>query len=216
MMATTTDDLIDSLASGLPPVRRLRQPLVRAALWVALATVIIAILTVARGMRSDFDLMTGDPCYVVQVIGAWLTGATATLAAFEISLPDRSRRWLLLPVPSLALWLYGFTWGCLAHWIAIPSGAPIMHDSMRCMETIIMASVPMALVLWLMLRRARPLRPAGTALVAAVAVAAFADTAHLLIHVVEASALVLLVNLIPVALIIAAGGFFGRRGLRPV
>ena len=47
----------------------------------------------------------------------------------------------------------------------------------------------------------------------ALAVAAFADTAHLLIHVVEASALVLVINLVPVTLILLLGGLFGRRSL---
>jgi hypothetical protein len=213
---TTTEDVIASLASELPPVRRLPPPLLRAALWVLLATALIALLAALRDLRADMDVMARDPAYWVQLAGAWLTGAAATLAAFEVSLPDRPRAWLLLPLPGAVLWLSGFAVGCLGHWIAIPPGAPIAHDSMRCLETIIMASVPMAVVLWLMLRRARPLRPSATALVAALAVAAFADTAHLLIHVVEASLLVLLVNLVPVALIVAGLSLFGRRGLRPV
>lgn len=212
----TTEDVIASLAGGLAPVRRLRPPVLRAALWVLLATALIALLAALRDLRADMDVMSRDPAYWVQLAGAWLTGATATLAAFEISLPDRSRAWLLLPVPSTLMWLSGFAIGCLAHWIAIPSGAPVAQDSMRCLQTIVMASVPMAVVLWLMLRRARPLRPSSTALLAALAVAAFADTAHLLIHVVEASLLVLLVNLGPVAIIVAALSIFGRRGLRPV
>jgi len=111
------------------------------------------------------------------------------------------------------LWLYGFAYGCLGHWIAIPAGAPVMHDSVRCLETIVMATIPLSLALWLMLRRARPLDPSGTAWMAALAVAGFADVAHLLLHVVQASLLVLLVNLVPVALIVLGGAFGGRRGL---
>lgn len=213
---TTTDDFIESLAGDLVPVRRLRPPPLRAALWVALAAVLVAVLVLMRGVRADFFDEIRDPAYWVQLAGAWLTGATAILAAFEVSLPDRSRAWLLLPAPSAVLWLYGFAYGCLGHWIAIPAGAPIAHDSVRCVETIMMAGIPMALGLWLMLRRVRPLRPSGTAFVAAVAVAAVADTAHLLIHVVEASLLVLLVNLAPVTIIIVLGSLLGRRGLRPV
>jgi hypothetical protein len=212
----TTDEFIASLAEDLAPVRRLRPPFVRAMLWVLLASALVALLAAIRDLRADMDLMIVHPAYWMQVIGAWLTGATATLAAFKISLPDRSRAWMLLPLAPAVLWLSGFAGGCLADWIAIPSGAPVMHDSVRCLTTIILATVPLAGVLWMMLRRARPLRPSGTALVAAVAVAAFADTAHLLIHVVEASLLVLLVNLVPVALIIAAGSVFGRRGLRSI
>lgn len=210
----STDDLITALSGELTPVKRLRPPYVRALGWILLAALVILLLAMMRGLRADMATELQDPSYYVQVGAAWLTGATATLAAFEISLPDRARAWMLLPLPSVALWLYGFGYGCLAHWIAIPSGAPVMHDSVRCLETIIMASVPLALVMWLMLRRTKPLRPGGTAWLGALAVAGFADTAHLLLHVVEASALVLVINLVPISLIILAGGLFGRQSLR--
>ena len=209
----STDDLIDSLSVGLEPVRRLRPPFLRALGWIAFATAVIVLLTLWRGLRADMQAQLSEPAYWVQVIGAWLTGATATLAAFEISLPDRSRLWGALPLPAAALWLYGFAFGCLAHWIAIPSGAPIVEDSERCLTTIVMATIPLSLALWMMLRRSRPLRPAGTAWSGALAVAAFADTAHLLLHVVQASALVLVINLIPVGIIIVLGGLAGRRRL---
>ena len=90
-----------------------------------------------------------------------------------------------------------------------------MHDSIRCLETLIMASLPLGLVLWMMLRRSRPLRASATAWVGALAVAGFADTAHLLIHVVQASSLVLVINLVPVAIILVIGGILGRRSLAP-
>jgi hypothetical protein len=210
----STEDLIESLAGGLKPVRRLRPPFVRAALVIVLGTLVIALLALARGLRDDFVARMGDADFLVAVGGAWLTGATATLAAFEVSLPDRSRLWAVLPIPAAALWLYGFAYGCLAHWIAIPTGAPIMPQSMQCLETIVMATIPLGLALWWMLGRARPLWSGGTAWVAALAVAGYADTAHLLLHVVNASALVLAINLVPVTLIVVAGGLGGRRGLR--
>ena len=210
---TNTDSVIDSLTDGLEPVRRLRPPVWRALRVILLALVVIAILTAIRGLRADFRQQIADPAYWVQVIGAFLTGATATLATFEISLPDRSRLWAALPLPAAVLWLYGFAFGCLAHWIAIPSGAPVMEDSERCLTTIVAASIPLSLALWMMLRRARPLNAAGTAWLAALAVAGFADTAHLLLHTVEASSLVLVINLVPAALIVALGGGVGRFGL---
>jgi len=113
----------------------------------------------------------------------------------------------------VVLWLSGFGWTCLADWIQIPSGAPIASDSVRCLETIMLASLPLAFVLWRMLARARPLAPAPVAWAGALAIAAFADSAHLLIHVVQASALVLAINLLPAAVIVALLGVFGQRGL---
>ncbi len=208
-----TDDLIASLSAGLRPVRPLRPPGLRALGVIIAATIVILLLAWMRGLRADLAQELRDPAYWVQVAGAWLTGALATLAAFEIGLPDRPRLWLAAPLPAAALWLYGFGYGCLGHWIAIPAGAPVVADSVRCVETIAMATLPLALILGAMLRRNRPLRPGGTAWLAALAVAGFADTAHLLLHVVEASALVLCVNLIPISLIVIGLGAFGRRGI---
>jgi hypothetical protein len=208
-----TEDLIQSLTDGLQPVRRLLPPPVRAIIAIILASLLVALLVWIRGVRADFGVESRDPAYLVQVAGAWLTGAAAILAAFELSLPDRSHFWQVLPIPPAILWLYGFAYGCLAHWVAIPFGAPIEHDSVRCLETIVMTSVPLGLIYWLVLRKSHPLQPERTAWVAALAVAGFADTAHLLIHVVEASALVLIINLVPMALIVAFGGLFGPRGL---
>lgn len=209
----STEELIAQLSGGLSPVVRLARPGQRALGLIALATALIAVLVLLRGFRADLDQRLAEPSFFLQLAGAWLTGAAATLAAFEVSLPDRPRVWLLLPLPPLILWLSGFGWTCLVHWIEIPSGAPIAADSLRCLETIILASLPLAFVLWRMLARAKPLAPAPVAWAAALAVAAFADSAHLLIHVVQASALVLVINLLPAAAIIALGGLFGRRGL---
>jgi len=212
----STEDLIAKLSAGLTPVARLMRPGLRALGLIALATALIGLLVLLRGFRSDLALRLAEPSYWLQLTGAWLTGAAATLAAFETSLPDRPRAWLLLPLPPVVLWLSGFGWTCLADWIQIPSGAPIASDSVRCLETIMLASLPLAFVLWRMLARARPLAPAPVAWAGALAIAAFADSAHLLIHVVQASALVLAINLLPAAVIVALLGVFGQRGLTSV
>jgi hypothetical protein len=213
---SSTEDLVATLSSRLEPVQCLRPPLLRALGWITFATSLIGVFVLLREPRQDLGSQLTDPAYLIQVAGAWLTGAAATLAAFHVSLPDRPRTWLFLPPPFVALWLSGFAIGCLGHWIGVASGAPIVPDSVRCLETIIMASLPLSLVLWFMLRRAKPLRPSGTAWMGGLAVAAFADTAHLLIHVVEASLLVLVINLVPATIIVLIGGLVGRYRLAGV
>ena len=42
---SATESLIDSLARGVSPVRRLRPPVARALAWIALAVLVIAALT---------------------------------------------------------------------------------------------------------------------------------------------------------------------------
>ncbi|HVO03662.1 MAG TPA: NrsF family protein [Candidatus Cybelea sp.] len=210
---SATENLIAKLSEGLPPVRRLRKPWLRAALWIGFATLLIAVLVLLRGFRADIDECLRNPFYLIPLAGSWLTGATAALAAFEVSLADRSRLWALLPLPAVALWITGFAAGCLADWIAVPAGAPIVQDSVRCLTTILLASAGMIAVLLPMLRRAKTLRPNETAWLGILAVAGFADTAHLLIHVVEASLLVLAINLVPATVIVLLGGLAGRRAV---
>lgn len=209
----STDDLIASLSAQLTPVRRLLPPPLRTFGCLVFATAVIGFLVLLRSLRSDFSTQIHDPTYLVQLGAAWLTGAIATLSAFETSLPDRSRKWLFAPIPSVVLWLYGLEYGCLAHWIAIPLGAPIEPGSVSCLETIVFASVPVSLALWVMLRRSRPLRPGATLWMGGLAVAAFANTAHLLINVVQASLLVLVMNLVPVMLIMIAFRLSGRSAI---
>jgi hypothetical protein len=205
------DALIERLSDRLEPVQPLRKPWLRASLWIVFATLLIALLVVMRGFRPDISEMMPEPGFMLPLAGAWLTGVTAALAAFQISLPDRSRLWLLLPLPAVALWVAGFTAGCLADWIAIPAGAPIVEESTRCLTTILLATAGLLVVLLPMLRKARTLRPNTTAWIGILAVAGFADTAHLLIHPVEASLLVLVINLVPALVLVLLGGILGRR-----
>jgi hypothetical protein len=209
----STETLIDRLAGDLQPVQPLRKPWLRACLWIAFASLLIVLLVAIRGFRADIAECVAEWSYWLPLIGAWTTGATAAFAAFAISLPDRPRAWLLLPVPSVLLWLTGFAWGCLKDWIEIPAGAPIAADSLSCMITILSATAGLVALLLPMLRRVKTLRPNVTAWLAFLAVAGFADTAHLLINVVQASLLVLVVNLVPMTLIILLGGLAGRRAL---
>lgn len=206
----STEKLIAILSGDLMPVRRLGPPLQRAMLWILFATSVVASLALLQGLRSDLPSMLGSPAYIAQVAGAWLTGAAATVAAFHLSHPDRSRAWVALPLPFMAAWLSGLAYGCLGDWIAIPAGAPVIADSVGCLATIILASLPLSALLWPMLRRSKPLRRGSTAWMAGLAVAGFADTAHLLIHVVEASLLVLVINLVPIGIIVALGRLASR------
>jgi hypothetical protein len=209
----STENLIEQLAGGLQPVRRLRRPWIRAAGWIVFATALIAVMAAITGLRFDIHARLRDPGYLIALAGAWLTGATAAVSAFEISLPDRSRAWLLLPVPALAMWVSGFAVGCLGDWIAVPEGAPIAAQSMRCLTTILVASAVLIAVLLPMLWRSRTLRPTETAWIGILAVAGFADTAHLLMHMIQASLLVLIINLVPALVIVVVGGLAGRRAV---
>lgn len=209
-MSDRTDVLIRELSRDLRPVARLQPPWRRAIGLSAGATLLLGLVVVVRGVRSDIGEQLSDAPFLVSLASAWLTGATATLAALEVGLPDRSRLWLWLPLPPLVLWISGIGWGCLAHWASWLGGQPIVDTSLRCLITLFAASLPLTVGLWSALRRARPLRQNAVVWLAATAIAAFADVAHLVCHKIEATALVLTMNLGFTAVTIVALGLCGR------
>jgi hypothetical protein len=207
---TSTPDLIDLLAANLTPVRRLRPPMARAATWLALAAAIVALLAIAQGLRPDIEVHLQQSGFVMSLGGALLTGVLATIAAFMLSLPDRSRLWVLLPVPSLAFWLSTVGYQCLTDWVNVQPGGISLGESARCLATLVLTSLPLSLALLLMLRYAAPLRPTPVILTGSLAVAAVTAVALSLFHDGDATAMILMWNLGTAGLFVGLGSIFGK------
>jgi len=178
----STPDLIDQLAAGLTPVRRLRSPMVRAAQWLLLATVVSIMLVIALGVRPDFWQCVLDQSFVLCTGASVATGVCATVAAFMLSLPDRSRAWVLLPLPAVAVWLSTIGYQCLTNWVALEPDVLSWGEAARCFSTLVVTSLPLAITILVMLRHSTPLRPVLATLTAGLAVSAITATAMSLIH----------------------------------
>ena len=207
----TTPDLIATLAANLAPVRRLRPPLVRAVGFVLLAVAIVALLAVAHGLRSDIARRLHEPLFVTGVAAGLVTGVLAAIAVFYVSQPDRSRGWLLLPLPPLLLWISTVSYGCLTNWIAIGPTGMQFGETVRCFATLLLTSLPLGLAMFVMVRRAAPLRATAVSIAGGLAVGGFVATALSLLHDLDASAMVLIWNLATTGLLAALGGIVGRR-----
>ncbi len=207
-----TEQLIETLAERLQPVQPLRKPGLRAAFWSAFATLVITVIAAVGGSRADLAHAATEATFYVPLAGSWLTGVTAAIAAFHVSLPDRSRHWLWLPVVPVLLWGTGFAVTCLTNWDAIPASLALLPES-ACLMTIVLTSAGLIIVLLPMLRRVKTLRPGLTAWLGCLAVSGFADTAHLLVHTEQDSLLALTVNLIPAVVLVVFGGLAGRRAV---
>jgi len=207
----TTPDLIESLVAGAKPVRRLRPPAVRAALWLLFALAIVALLAISHGLRPDLGARLSQPLFVTGLAASLLTGVLAAVAAFIVSLPDRSRLWLLLPTPSLALWVSTIGYQCLTDWVRVQLDGFRLGEAADCFATLVLTSVPLWATLLVMLRYVALLRSAATAVTASLAVAAIASTALSLFHSLDASAMILIWNLGAAALLIALGSAFWER-----
>jgi hypothetical protein len=208
---TNTPELIDALVECATPVRRLRPPLVRAGLWLALAGLVLVLLAIGHGVRSDLAERLHQPVFAVSIAAALATGILAAVAAFVVSLPDRSQWWLLLPAPALAVWVGTIGYGCLTDWVSIGPDGVHMGEALRCFATLVLTSVPLAIALAVMLRYAALLRPGAVTLAGALAVAAITSSALSLLHDLDATLMILIWNLGTAALITALGSLFGRR-----
>lgn len=209
-----TSDLITSLVADAKPVKRLWPPLLRAGGWLLMAGVVLGLLAVNQGVRPDLVRCLHDPAFVTSLAAAILTGVLATVAAFLVSLPDRSRFWLLLPLPALVLWLSNIGYQCLTQWISIAPGGMSFGEAARCFATLVLTSVPLSCALLVMLRYTALLRPTAVALMGSLAVSAITATALTLFHTMDATAMILMWNIGTAVLLVGAAGIFGRRTLR--
>ncbi|HVB17830.1 MAG TPA: DUF1109 domain-containing protein [Stellaceae bacterium] len=207
----TTPDLIDSLARGVTPVRRLRPPLVRALGWLLLAAVILSLLAISQGIRPDLSQRLQQTRFVIGIAAALLTGVCAAIAAFMLSLPDRSRLWLLLPAPALCAWLSTIGYQCLTNWVTLDPNGMRLGETARCFATLVLTSLPLSLALLVMLRYAAPLRPTAATLTGSLAVAAITATALSLFHDLDATVMILVWNLGTTSIMVGLAALFGRR-----
>jgi hypothetical protein len=207
----TTPDLIEALAANLAPVHRLRPPVTRAACWLLLAALLLALLALSQGMRPDLAQRSRDPTFMLGMAGALLTGILAAVAAFMLSLPDRSRLCLLLPAPALVLWLSTIGYQCLTEWVSLEPDGIRLGETARCFATLVLTSLPLSLAMLMMLRYAAPLRPTAATLTGSLAVAAITATALSLFHDLDATVMILMWNLGVAALFVGLGGAFGGK-----
>ena len=209
----STPDLIDALAANLAPVRRLRPPVTRAACWLLLAALLLALLAVSQGTRSDLPQRLREPTFILGMSGALLTGILAAVAAFMVSLPDRSRFYLLLPAPALVLWLSTIGYQCLTNWVSLEVNGIRLGETARCFATLVLTSLPLSLAMLVMLRYAAPLRPMAVTLTGSLAVAAITAMALSLLHDLDATLMILMWNLGTAALFVGMGGALGGKML---
>lgn len=199
-----TSTLISRLVADANPVKRLRSPAMRAGLWLLAAGGLGGLAILLFANLPLFADRIREPALAVEWSATLITGAAAVLAAFQLSLPDRSPAWALLPLPSLAVWIASSGYSCYRHWITIGPTGWELGQSVDCLLFILAVSPPLALALLLALRRARPLAPVGVAAMGAVGVAALAAGALQFFHPFDVTFIDLGIHLGAIALVVAA------------
>lgn len=210
--STSTDRFIEQLSSQLTPVKALPSPARRAAVWLLLIGLLAAVLIVRFARLELFAQRMSNPRVGLEWIATVLTAICAIVTAFQLTVPGAQRRWLWLPLIPFALWLSMSGLGCLKNGLSLHGTDGFIGESGHCFGFIIGASVPLAAVLFAMLRRARPIAPLPVAAYGTLGVAATAASVLQFFHPFDVTVIDLTLHLAAVGVVFAVGTAL-RRGL---
>jgi hypothetical protein len=193
---TALPQRIEALVAGARPVRALSAPQHRALLWLGFSALVMgAFVFLQHGVEPETYTRLSDPGFVLPAIGSLLAGALASLAAFNVSLPDRPLAWLILPAPAALLWVSSIGVGCLVNWVDLPADAEQRAHALDCFQAVTLVSLPLLASLLFMLRHGFVVRPVVVALSASLAVAALGSSILMFIHPQGTSLMILGWNL---------------------
>lgn len=207
---TGTDNLIENLARGLKPARRMASPAVRACVFLALVLVAATSAILVFADFAGFAQRMGQGVRMTEFVATLLTGVVAVIAAFMASVPDRWRGWRFLPLAPLALWLAASGSQCLGALSALGAAGWTHEATPQCFVFIAVIGLPLLLTLLLLLRRARPLEPVTVALLGALGAGALGAAVLSFFHPIDATFLDLGFHLAAVGLLLGIAGVASR------
>jgi Negative regulator of sigma F len=153
------DHFIQQLADQAQPVVRLLAPWRRTALWLAVSLLYVSVVAAAY-LWVDGLPPSAEPRLVLELAAILATAVTAAIAAFSSVIPGRDRRFLLLPLIPLGVWLAMLGHGCLQDWRVFGiAGLQARADWGCVIPALIVSTLPAGTML-LMLRRGARLAPA--------------------------------------------------------
>lgn len=209
-MTMDTTKLIQRLAEDARPLQHLRQPWTRALVWLALAIPYVALVVIVVSPRGDLMEKVFEWRFAIEQGAALATGVAAAIAAFAATIPGYSRRFMLLPIFPLAIWLGSLGQGCVSDWIQFNRGILSLKPDLFCFPAIVLVGALPAAVMAVMLRRGAPLMPHITAALGGLAAAGIGNFGLRLFHPQDASLMVLVWQFGTVFALTVIAGWGGR------
>ena len=166
---------------------------------------LVGVLAVNHGLRLDLVRRLGEADFWIGIGATSATGVLAAIAAFLVSLPDRSRWWLLLPLPAALVWVSNIAYQSLTDWVAIGPGGISLGETADCFATLVLIGLPLSLASFVMLRHAVHFNLTSVTMMASMAVSGIAAAGMSLLHPLDASILILIFNLGSGVVFVAAG-----------
>jgi len=204
-----TDKLIASLTENADPVQRLPSPWVRTASWFAIAVPYVSVIVIMMAPRDDLAVKFTDYRFLLEQIAALCTGIGAAVAAFQSVVPGYNRRFLLLPLVPLSVWLASLGEGCVEAWLRGGALQDFTSDFL-CIPAIALVGTLPAVTMALMLRKGAPLWPHTSAALGGLAAAGLGNFGLRLFHAQDASLMVLVWQMGTVFMLTILCGWAGR------
>lgn len=210
----TTDELIVQLSRAAGPVTPLPRPSVRLAGWTAAALPVPVLGILVIGPRADIVTAIYEPMFVAIALATLGTALLSAAGAFVLSVPGVERSPLQRAAPLAA----GAVWALVLVVLLTAGGDPVrrllaLPFHWACLIEIAGLSIVPGWALFVMLRRAAPLRLTWSAALASLAAVALAALATQIICPIDDPAHQLVGHALPVALLSVWGTILGRRWL---
>jgi hypothetical protein len=217
-----TDQLIDRLVADVKPVRRLLDPMQRAALWVAVALVCVMLGLLHFGVRRDIATAWYDVGFLLRLALLASTMWLAVVAAFRLAVPGRdtrawSRWWPIIGLSVLVALAAGEV---VAGALVDEMGSPLR--AWTCVRKVAFVGTVPAMLAIVLIQKAEPVEPKWTALLGVLAAGAAGALTSELACPIRAPIHIMLWHVLPVALSAGIGVLAGsallawaRRQRRP-
>lgn len=177
-----TSRLIAQLSRELRPVRRLLNPDARALLWIVSVFSTLGIYAGLHGLRPDIGEVFAQPAFTTEWIAALLTGVSAATAAFHLSVPGCSKRWIYIPVPATVVWVLTFVRGIFLETMSLGWDEVRIPESWSCVRFIGITSILLSVLMLWLLRHASYSRKSEIVVFSILSVAAMASANQDLFH----------------------------------
>ncbi|HEY9163233.1 MAG TPA: NrsF family protein [Magnetovibrio sp.] len=203
-----TDDLIADLAGDLTPVKRLDHPAKRLAKWLALALPVSLLLgAVVEQQHLTLALARiQDPRIVMELGAIFLTALSAGYAALCSTQPGRLSKAWALPIVPFALWLSLVGENCWRLFEQIGPDQFSFAPHWTCFPSVAATGFAPALVMVVLLKRGAWLTPSATVALGTLAASALGAVGLRLYHPPDATALLMLWQLIATVTFLSLAG----------
>ncbi len=206
-----TEDLIVELAGSAGAVRRLARPSIRLLRWASVSVVVAVMMVWLIGPRPDLGTALRNTSFATVALLTIVAAVAAAAAALVLSVPGAERTPAQRAVP---LGLLG-GWAVLLVIRVIQSGSPVARllafpVHVGCIAQIVVVALLPGWLLFSMIRKAAPLSPTWSSMLATLAAAALGAAATQLLCPIDDPAHHLAGHLVPVVLFTVIVGLVAR------